>query len=203
MAGLGIVGYLLRKQGVPMAPLILGFVLGDLMEQNLRRALSITNGELGKLLPAFTRDFAASGTLSANVSYALQSKTFAALFANPRVDANFNVEKGALNNVDIVRAIQSPARDGVRGGNTKFDVLAGSLQVVGNHYSYRQLRLNSGPMNASGSFDVAPEGDLSGRIIAEVGSKSVIVARGMLNVAGNLKVGTAARRYVHRAAGVT
>jgi putative tricarboxylic transport membrane protein len=49
MAGLGIVGYLLRKQGVPMAPLILGFVLGDLMEQNLRRALSITNGELGIL----------------------------------------------------------------------------------------------------------------------------------------------------------
>jgi putative tricarboxylic transport membrane protein len=50
MAGLGIVGYLLRKQGMPMAPLILGFVLGDLMEQNLRRALSITNGELGILV---------------------------------------------------------------------------------------------------------------------------------------------------------
>lgn len=33
-----------------MAPLILGFVLGDLMEQNLRRALSITNGELGILV---------------------------------------------------------------------------------------------------------------------------------------------------------
>jgi putative tricarboxylic transport membrane protein len=28
-----------------MAPLILGFVLGDMMEQNLRRALSITNGD--------------------------------------------------------------------------------------------------------------------------------------------------------------
>jgi putative tricarboxylic transport membrane protein len=50
MAGLGVVGYLLRKQGMPMAPLILGFVLGDLMEQNLRRALSITNGELGILV---------------------------------------------------------------------------------------------------------------------------------------------------------
>jgi len=37
------------KQGVPMAPLILGFVLGDLMEQNLRRALLITHGELGIL----------------------------------------------------------------------------------------------------------------------------------------------------------
>ena len=49
MAGFGLAGYLLRKQGVPMAPLILGFVLGDLMEQNLRRALSITNGEVGIL----------------------------------------------------------------------------------------------------------------------------------------------------------
>jgi len=49
MAALGVVGYALRKCDVPMAPLILGFVLGDLMEQNLRRALSITNGELGIL----------------------------------------------------------------------------------------------------------------------------------------------------------
>jgi putative tricarboxylic transport membrane protein len=49
MAGFGVVGYVLRKLGVPMAPLILGFVLGDLMEQNLRRALSITNGEVGIL----------------------------------------------------------------------------------------------------------------------------------------------------------
>jgi putative tricarboxylic transport membrane protein len=50
MALLGLIGYWLRKQNVPMAPLILGFVLGDMMEQNLRRALSITNGELGILV---------------------------------------------------------------------------------------------------------------------------------------------------------
>ena len=49
MSVFGVLGYLLRKQGVPMAPLILGFVLGDMMEQNLRRALSITNGEIGIL----------------------------------------------------------------------------------------------------------------------------------------------------------
>ncbi len=49
MGVLGIIGFGLRKAGLPMAPLILGFVLGDLMEQNLRRALSITNGELSIL----------------------------------------------------------------------------------------------------------------------------------------------------------
>lgn len=50
MAALGVAAYLLRKQGVPMAPLILGFVLGDMMEQNLRRALSMTNGDASILI---------------------------------------------------------------------------------------------------------------------------------------------------------
>jgi putative tricarboxylic transport membrane protein len=50
MTVLGLVAYLLRKQGVPMAPLILGFVLGDMMEQNLRRALSISNGDAAILV---------------------------------------------------------------------------------------------------------------------------------------------------------
>jgi putative tricarboxylic transport membrane protein len=50
MTALGFAAYLLRKQGIPMAPLILGFVLGDMMEQNLRRALSISNGDAGILV---------------------------------------------------------------------------------------------------------------------------------------------------------
>ena len=49
MTGIGVIGYFLRKMDVPMAPMVLGVVLGNLMEQNLRRALSITNGELGIL----------------------------------------------------------------------------------------------------------------------------------------------------------
>jgi putative tricarboxylic transport membrane protein len=46
---LGGLGYILRVMNFPMAPFILGFVLGDMMEQNLRRALSISNGEVGIL----------------------------------------------------------------------------------------------------------------------------------------------------------
>ncbi|CAG0906256.1 unnamed protein product [Cyprideis torosa] len=42
---LGVLGYLLRKMDFPMSALILGFVLGEMLEQNLRRALSISNGE--------------------------------------------------------------------------------------------------------------------------------------------------------------
>ena len=45
MVALGIVGYILRKLDFPTAPIILGFVLAELMEQNLRRALAITDGD--------------------------------------------------------------------------------------------------------------------------------------------------------------
>jgi uncharacterized protein involved in outer membrane biogenesis len=148
---------------------------------------TVTNGELAQLMANFTRDFSASGTLTANVSYALQGTSLQNVFADPKVEASFNIEKGAINNVDIIRAIRTPSRDGVRGGKTGFNSLAGSMQLANQRYSFRQLQLSSGPMNASGNVDVAPNGDLSGRIATQLGSRTVIVARGNLVVTGNLK----------------
>ncbi|EDW6270501.1 tripartite tricarboxylate transporter permease [Salmonella enterica subsp. enterica] len=49
MVALGVLGYILRKMHFPMSPLILGFVLGEMLEQNLRRALSISNGNMAIL----------------------------------------------------------------------------------------------------------------------------------------------------------
>jgi putative tricarboxylic transport membrane protein len=45
MTVIGVIGYFLAKLKMPMAPLVLGVVLGNLMEQNLRRGLSMTNGD--------------------------------------------------------------------------------------------------------------------------------------------------------------
>ena len=148
---------------------------------------SVTNGELAKLMAGFTRDFSATGQLAVNATYALQSAKLQDLFADPKVEATFNIEKGTLNNVDVVRSIQSPSRDGIRGGRTGFNSLTGSMSLSGKTYSYKQLQLASGPMQASGNVDVAPNGDLSGRISAELGTKTFTVARGSLHVGGNLK----------------
>ncbi|ACI94656.1 TctA protein [Afipia carboxidovorans OM5] len=41
----GVVGLLLAKVGFEAAPLLLGFVLGELMEENLRRALVLSRGD--------------------------------------------------------------------------------------------------------------------------------------------------------------
>jgi len=42
----GVVGYLMRVLDLPAAPLILGFVLGPLMEENFRRTMLISRGNL-------------------------------------------------------------------------------------------------------------------------------------------------------------
>jgi len=45
ITGLGVFGWFLRKLNFSLAPVILGFVLGGLFENNLRRALSISGGD--------------------------------------------------------------------------------------------------------------------------------------------------------------
>lgn len=45
-AVLGLVAYYMRLNDYPLGPAVLGLVLGDLMEQNLRRSLIMSNGSL-------------------------------------------------------------------------------------------------------------------------------------------------------------
>ncbi|MFK8253120.1 tripartite tricarboxylate transporter permease [Ancylobacter terrae] len=53
MLGIGCLGWVLRKLGFDMAPIILGFVLGKVMEVNLRNALAISGGELSILFQSY------------------------------------------------------------------------------------------------------------------------------------------------------
>ena len=52
MLGFGLVGFVLRELKFPMAPLMLGIVLGDLLDKNLLRGLVLSGGSLA---PFFTR----------------------------------------------------------------------------------------------------------------------------------------------------
>ncbi|VAW11944.1 Tripartite tricarboxylate transporter TctA family [hydrothermal vent metagenome] len=42
----GVVGYAMRRMDYPMAPLVLGLVLGDILDKSLRRGLVLTDGDL-------------------------------------------------------------------------------------------------------------------------------------------------------------
>ncbi|MGX9706812.1 tripartite tricarboxylate transporter permease [Laceyella tengchongensis] len=45
LIGFGVIGYFLAKHDYPLAPLVLGLVLGPMIENNLRRALTASNGD--------------------------------------------------------------------------------------------------------------------------------------------------------------
>lgn len=53
----GVLGYFLRRYGYPIAPLVIGLILGPMAESQLRRALQLSQGDVGAL---FTRPFAAA-----------------------------------------------------------------------------------------------------------------------------------------------
>jgi TctA family transporter len=57
MIGFGLLGYALLKLGFEPAPMLLGFVLGPLMEENLRRALAVSRGDASVF---FTRPISAT-----------------------------------------------------------------------------------------------------------------------------------------------
>ncbi len=52
MLPIGIIAYLLTEMKYPIAPLIIGVILGNMCDQNLRRALMVSKGSF---LPVFTR----------------------------------------------------------------------------------------------------------------------------------------------------
>ena len=56
MLGVGALCFVLRRGGFPVAPLVLGLVLGDIIDKSLRRALVLSDGDL---TPFFTRPISA------------------------------------------------------------------------------------------------------------------------------------------------
>ena len=60
MLGFGVLGFGLRQMGCPMAPLVLGIVLGDILDKNFRRGMVLSDGSLE---PFLTRPI--SGVLAA------------------------------------------------------------------------------------------------------------------------------------------
>ncbi len=57
MVAFGILGFLLRQMNYPVAPLVLGIILGDLLDKSLRRGLTLSDGDLA---PFFTRPVSAA-----------------------------------------------------------------------------------------------------------------------------------------------
>lgn len=120
--------------------------------------------ELVKILP----QYGVTGEVFADGSYNLQSANLAQLGETPKVEVTFSAKKGSINGVDVVETARLGSRTHLLGGRTHFDEFTGTLQIENHHQRYRQLKIASGMLSASGSMDVAPNDQLSGSLNAEI-----------------------------------
>jgi uncharacterized protein involved in outer membrane biogenesis len=153
----------------------------------LEGEFAVQNARVEELMGALTRSFSARGSLHANGRYAMQAPNARDLLATVQIESTFSATRGELANIDLLRVIQSTVTSAFRGGRTPFDELNGSLRIAGGHYNYRQLQLVSGPLNATGTIEVAPGGELSGRLNAVVAPRAGVVARSSFVVSGTVK----------------
>jgi putative tricarboxylic transport membrane protein len=72
MLAFGVIGFFLRRLNFPMAPLVLGIVLGDLLEKNLRRGLVLQDGDLTSFFTrpiSFVMFLLVAATILSNVTF--------------------------------------------------------------------------------------------------------------------------------------
>ncbi|MGE0803421.1 MAG: tripartite tricarboxylate transporter permease [Lautropia sp.] len=88
MLVVGVICYLLRRRGFPVAPFVLGLVLGDIVDKSLRRGLVLSDGSLA---PFFTRPISAALALLVLVMLLAQfqavQRWWARVFSRSRGDA--------------------------------------------------------------------------------------------------------------------
>jgi uncharacterized protein involved in outer membrane biogenesis len=139
-----------------------------------------------ELMGLFTREARSTGQLESKLRYSMSSQALATLFDSPKVDGSFEIKKGDLDGVDLVRALQSGGRGVTQGGATRFEDISGTLTLANGRYQYRNMKFSSGLLSANGAFEVSPNKDVNGRISVELRSQAA-QRRGNFIVDGDLK----------------
>lgn len=120
--------------------------------------------ELEKLFPKF----GLSGEVFADGTFLMQGTKLAQLGDAPKLDGSFSANKGVINGMDMVETARLSSRDHLPGGRTHFDVLTGAVQLENHNRHFRQVKISSGMLNATGSFDISADSQLSGSFNAEI-----------------------------------
>lgn len=124
--------------------------------------------ELQRLVPLFSTDVSVSGRLNATTNFSMAAKDAGQLLDYPKVKATFNVQNGVLYNVDLAAAARTFSKEGMRGGKTQFDELAGTLELAGKAYRFKEIKVSSGVLTAQGDLLISPKKELDGRIKVEL-----------------------------------
>lgn len=137
--------------------------------------LELVKATLPRLLAAFGSGASVDGTLNIKAAFASDADQPLALVQGAEINANFEVQNGRLNGIALSHAVMSgPASKPLPEADfTRFDTLAGNLQFKDSLYRYRELELKTDQFRARGLLDIMPDQMLTGKISAELTSKTL------------------------------
>lgn len=126
-----------------------------------------------------------SGKLNGHGTFSGNAKEASALADNLNADFRFDVNKGVLHGLDLVKIASLLTKQGGSGGETQFDEFSGVLNVKGKQYGLREIKISSGLLAANGQVKVKPNKELDGVVEVEL-KKGVSLAAIPLQVSGTI-----------------
>lgn len=123
-----------------------------------------TDIEFDEIVPNFSPYLKGKGSLSATATFSSDGTDIVRLFDNPEINAKFNITRGEIQWIDIIRGIQRKKEKSAVGGITSFDELNGQLVLKNHNYQYNKLSLSAGKLNADGDLNISEDYDLSGKV---------------------------------------
>jgi len=120
--------------------------------------------ELAELFP----QYGLSGEVFVDGEMSAYGATLTRLPETLRLDASFQAKRGVINGIDMVETARLMSHEHLAGGRTHFDELNGSFQYENRQLRFRQIRITSGMLNASGTIEVGADGQMSGTFNSEI-----------------------------------
>lgn len=124
--------------------------------------------ELAELFP----QLGLSGEVFVDGELSASSLSLSSLAKSLRVDASFEAKRGVINGIDMVETARLASHEHLVGGRTHFDELNGSFVAEAGRVHFRSLRITSGMLKASGTFEVAVDDGLKGAFNSEIKMRS-------------------------------
>ena len=146
---------------------------------------NLSNANLSEILKASSSSASIDGKFKLTGIFSSQSKLAATLTDAPEITANFTVQNGKINGVELDRAVLSKNSQSLAGDSTRFDKLTGRVKIKNGSYHYKQLVLKSDQFYAEGNVDIQPNQDISGRVSADLAAQSRRL-QDSFNLAGNV-----------------
>ena len=137
--------------------------------------------DMDKMLP----QYGLAGEVFVNGVFSSRGASLSGLADALRLEATFEAKRGVINGIDMVETARLLSREHLVGGRTHFDQMNGSLLLENHVVRLRQIKISSGMLNASGSFDIANDGRLSGSFNSEIKMRA---GNNPLVLSGTLKV---------------